>query len=130
MRNVSTRLRSRNVSTPPIIRPDLSFSKAVLTLIGISLPSARRITTGLLTTGFFVSIVDFRAQVDSQMLARKTSQQGRPIASDAETPVIFSAARLKNVIRHSGSTVNTPSAMLFKIISVCGDKVDSTRLSL
>jgi len=40
-------------------------------------------------------------------------------------PVIFSAARLKNVIRHSASTVNTPSAILFKMISVCGDRVDS-----
>jgi hypothetical protein len=58
------------------------------------------------------------------MLARKTSQQGRPNASCAEMPVISSAARLKNVIRQSRSMVKTPSAMLFKMISVCGDRVD------
>ena len=47
----------------------------------------------------------------------------RPIASLRDTPVITSAARLNDVMRHSLSTVNTPSEMLSKIASVglaCG----------
>jgi hypothetical protein len=45
------------------------------------------------------------------MLARKTSQQRLPTASSRLTPVIRSAARLNDVIRHSRSTVKTPSLM-------------------
>ena len=44
------------------------------------------------------------------MLDSKTSQQGRPITSSRRTPVICSAALLKKVMRHSASTVRTPSA--------------------
>jgi hypothetical protein len=40
------------------------------------------------------------------------------MASLREMPVISSAARLKDMMRHSWSTVKTPSDMLSKMISV------------
>jgi hypothetical protein len=40
------------------------------------------------------------------------------MASERDTPVIASAARLKDVMRHSRSTVNTPSEMLSRMSSV------------
>ena len=46
----------------------------------------------------------------SQMSAWNTSEQRRPIACSAGTPVIRSAALLNEVIRQLQSTVNTPSA--------------------
>jgi hypothetical protein len=52
------------------------------------------------------------------MLERKTSEQRRPIASVRDTPVISSAARLNDVMRHIMSTVKTPSEMLSSIASV------------
>jgi len=52
------------------------------------------------------------------MLERKTSEHRRPTASLRDTPVISSAARLNDVMRHSISTVNTPSEMLSRIASV------------
>jgi hypothetical protein len=58
-------------------------------------------------------------QLLSQMLALKTSQQYRPMASRFEIPVIASAALLKEVILRSMSMVKTPSAMLSSMISVC-----------
>jgi hypothetical protein len=52
------------------------------------------------------------------MLDRNTSEQRRPMASLRGMPVISSAARLKDVMRHSASTVKTPSEMLSRIASV------------
>jgi hypothetical protein len=52
------------------------------------------------------------------MLERKTSEQRRPMASVRDTPVMVSAARLKDEMRHSRSTVNTPSDMLSRMASV------------
>jgi len=52
------------------------------------------------------------------MLERNTSEQSLPIASCLSTPVISWAARLKEVILHSGSTVKTPSEMLSRMASV------------
>jgi len=52
------------------------------------------------------------------MLDLKTSEQKLPIASFRFTPVISSAARLKDVISQFSSTVNTPSEMLSKIAEV------------
>jgi hypothetical protein len=52
------------------------------------------------------------------MLERKTSEHRFPRASPRATPVISSAARLNDVMRHSGSTVKTPSEMLSKMASV------------
>jgi len=49
------------------------------------------------------------------MLSWKTSQQRRPIASSLDTPVISSAARLKEVIDQFSSTVQTPSTIESKI---------------
>jgi len=54
----------------------------------------------------------------SHMLERNTSGQSRPIASFRDIPVISSAARLNEVIRHSRSTVKTPSEILSRIASV------------
>ena len=51
----------------------------------------------------------------SQMSAWKTSKQRLPIALDAATPVIFSAAGLKLVITRSLSTVKIPSAIELNI---------------
>jgi hypothetical protein len=58
------------------------------------------------------------AQSVSHMLARNTSEQRRPRASVRPMPVMSSAARLNDVIRHSASTVNTPSEMLSRMMSV------------
>jgi hypothetical protein len=54
----------------------------------------------------------------SHMLERNTSEQNRPMASLREVFVIFSAARLNEVMRHSRSTVKTPSEMLSRMASV------------
>ena len=54
----------------------------------------------------------------SHMLDRNTSEQSRPMASLRGIPVISSSARLKDVMRHSASTVKTPSEMLSRIASV------------
>jgi len=56
-------------------------------------------------------------QLDPHMLDLNTSEQHCPIASLRGTPVISSAARLKNEMRQSGSTVKTPSEMLSRIAS-------------
>jgi hypothetical protein len=47
-----------------------------------------------------------------------TSEQRLPIASLRGTPVIFSAAQLKDVMHHPASTVKTPSEMLSRMVSV------------
>jgi hypothetical protein len=52
------------------------------------------------------------------MLERKTSEHRFPTASRRETPVIFSAARLNEVMRQSNPTVKTPSEMLSRMASV------------
>ena len=52
------------------------------------------------------------AQVSPQMLEWKTSLHDWPMAFSLDQPVIFSAARLKEVIFQLRSTVNTPSATL------------------
>jgi hypothetical protein len=49
-------------------------------------------------------------------LLPKTSEHDRPIASSFDTPVIFSAALLNDVIVHSKSTVKTPSSILSNMI--------------
>jgi hypothetical protein len=71
----------------------------------------------MFTRGRPVDNVFFSAQAFSQMLVRNTSQQGRPVASIRRTRVIFSAARLKEVICQSRSTVKTPSLMESRIVS-------------
>ena len=50
------------------------------------------------------------------MSAWKTSEHRLPIALTSDTPVMRSAALLKEVMRQSLSTVNTPSAMELKIV--------------
>jgi hypothetical protein len=65
--------------------------------------------TVVLTTGFWVAMACFKAQEPSHIVARNTLLHRCPIASSREIPVIFSAARLKVVMRQSPSTVNTPS---------------------
>jgi len=52
------------------------------------------------------------------MLDLNTSEQRRPTASERGTPVITSAALLKEVMRHFRSMVKTPSEMLSRIVSV------------
>ncbi|XPS90431.1 uncharacterized protein Dvar_84500 [Desulfosarcina variabilis str. Montpellier] len=71
------------------------------------------------TIGLPVARVCFIGQAVSQMLVRKTSPQGRPIASMLRTRVIFSAARLKEVISQFKSTVKTPSLIEFRMVSWC-----------
>ncbi|OPZ89153.1 MAG: hypothetical protein BWY73_01557 [candidate division TA06 bacterium ADurb.Bin417] len=117
-RRASTSLRSRKVSAPPIVRPRLSLRTAVETLIGMRLPSAFMMYPDFPMIGLPVFRVFWSAQLASHMLQRKTSEQRRPTASRRGTPVIFSAARLKEVIRHSLSTVKTPSEMLSRMDSV------------
>jgi len=68
--------------------------------------------------GFPVVKVCSRAQSAPHRLHRKTSEQRRPIASERPTPVMSSAARLKDVMSQSMSTVKTPSEMLSRITSV------------
>ena len=73
-------------------------------------------------TGFPVSIVYRKAQTSPHMLALKISLQGRPIASERETPVISSAARLKQVMCPAASIVKTPSVMLLSTASNRADE--------
>ena len=47
----STRLRSRKVSTPPVVAVGIFFSRAVEMLIGSRLPDASRMLTVVFTTG-------------------------------------------------------------------------------
>ena len=98
--------------------PCSSRKRAVETLIGMRCPSALTMKAALLTTAAPVCMVCRRAHSASHMLARNTSEQRRPMASSRATPVICSAPRLKEVMRHSGSTVNTPSEMLSRMESV------------
>ncbi len=88
-------------------------------LIGTGEPSLRTIAISSFTIGSPVSIVRRSTQAVSQIVALKTSAQMRPIASSRGMPVICSAALLKEVIRQSRPTVNTPSAMLSRMMSVC-----------
>ncbi len=48
---------------------------------------------------------------------RRLQQHGLPMACWRLTPVICSAARLKEVIRHGQSTVNTPSLIESRMIA-------------
>ena len=91
--------------------PLASLSIAVDMRTGIRSPAALVMWAVAVTMGLPVASVPLRAHARSQMLARKTSRQGRPMASCLRTPVIRSAARLNVVIRQSGSTVKTPSLM-------------------
>jgi len=121
------------VEDPPARHSDLSTIDVILTsaaqIPAQHLLSACGLTKGLdfvrhiehLAEEFFmrpVFSVFCRAQSAPHMLERKTSAQRRPSASLRGTPVIFSAARLNEVTRHSPSTVNTPSDMLSKIAFV------------
>ena len=82
------------------------------------MPSDLTISISLLTIGSPVSIVRRSAHALSQIVALKTSAQSRPTASSRGMPVISSAARLNEVMRQSGPTVKTPSAMLSSMMSV------------
>jgi hypothetical protein len=116
-------LRSRKVSAPPMIRPAVSLSRAVDTLTGMRTPSPSTIKPDLLITGSPVARVCFMAQSTSHMLARKTSEQGRPMASFLGMPVICSAARLNSEMRHFSSMVNTPSEMLSRITAAASGEI-------
>ena len=115
-RKSSSTLMSRKVSTAPSNTPFLSRNRAVEILMGNLRPSASIICTFLLTIGSPVFIVARRQQLFSQMSALRTSLHSWPMASSLGTPVIFSAARLKDVIRQSLLTVKTPSAMESRMI--------------
>ena len=93
------------------------------TLIGMRAPFAWMMNAALPMTRWPFSIVWRNAQSFPHMLQRNTSAQGRPRASARDTPVISSAARLKDVMRQSRSTVNTPSEMLSRIASVSASAV-------
>jgi len=114
----STTLKSRKVSAPPMMRPPSSLSKAVETLTGMRRPSPSTMKAERLMTGAPVRMVFLTAHSVSHMLARKTSEHGRPMASRRGIPVISSAARLNEVMRQAASTVNTPSEMLSRIAAV------------
>ena len=81
-------------------------------------------------TGAPVLRVRRSAQWASHMLERNTSMQSRPIASRRGTPVISSAARLNEVMRHVSSTVKTPSEMLSRMAPVGAPIPVSFRLVL
>src|SRR5690554_3676441 len=95
--------------------PDSSLRIAVETLIGAVIPDFLTIRIILLTHGFPLLIVFFNKQSRSHTSAWNTSQHLLPIAISRGTPVIFSAALLKDVIFQSLSTVKTPSAMESRI---------------
>jgi len=103
---------------PCCAEAELALRRAVDMLIGTRSPSELTMNMDWLTTGSPVSTVCLREQWLSQILALKTSQHCLPTASSFFMPVIFSAARLNDVIFHSESTVKTPSAMLSSIILV------------
>lgn len=110
--------RSRNVSTPPATTPEASRQTAVEMLTGTFSPSASTRNPVLPTTGLPVRSVSRKEHPGPHMLERNTSEHGRPTASARATPVISSAARLNEAIRHCASTVNTPSEMLSRMASV------------
>ena len=86
--------------------------------MGMRVPSASMMKPDRPITGLPVFRVRRSAHSASHMLERNTSGQSRPIASFRDIPVISSAARLNEVIRHSRSTVKTPSEILSRMASV------------
>ena len=118
-RSSSTCRRSWKVSTPPMIRPS-SLRRGVAEIrMGIWLPSTSMMYATGPVAGPSISRALRSAHALSQMFARKTSRQGRPTASSRRIPVISSAARLKDMIRQSRSTVKTPSPRESRITSRC-----------
>ncbi len=109
--------KSLNVSTPPTISSLLFLKIAVLTLMGIVVPSLLIILTCLPVILFFVLKVFPRIQPFSQQVERKISKHFDPRASSFVNPVILSAAALNQVIFQSLSTAKAPSTMLSRIIS-------------
>ncbi len=82
------------------VNSNFSFNSDVDTPMGISFFSEVTIEVDVLTKDLPSFMVLFRAQSPSHILERKTSQQYLPMASLRGMPVIISAARLKDVIRH------------------------------
>ena len=80
-------------------------------LMDLRVPAASSITTFFPSTGFPDRMVWCSAHRPSQMLARRISLHGMPMARARGVPVIFSAALLKEVIRNDLSTVKTPSVI-------------------
>ena len=110
-------LRSRKLSTPPMILPWRSRKGEALIERGIRFPSRLTMWMDLLDRCRSCSMQAFKAQAPSHMEDWKTSRHLRPMASAAGIPVMAVAARLKKVTVQSRSTVKTPSARLSMIAS-------------
>ena len=123
LRSSSTRVRSRKDSTPPTTLPSWLRSRAVLTLMDTFLRKEVWMFTCLFTSGEPVAMVSLRAQEPSQMSALKTFQHCWPRASSGVMPMISAAARLKDVMRKSSSTVKTPSLMESRIVRRSRERV-------
>ena len=115
LRRASSWRRSRKVSTPPTSWPSGPCSRLVDTLTGRRLPSASTISIRRQWMASPRSMVSRRAQCPSHTEARKTARQGWPMASERGIPVMVSAARLNEVMRHCALTVNTPSVIASRI---------------
>ncbi len=110
-------VKSRKVSTPPMTPPSLPLRGAALMDTGTFSPSGRTMKMDLLESWMSLARQASRAHSPSHRLERKTSQHLQPTASSRGMPVMRSAAALKEVMVHSRSTVNTPSAMESRMAS-------------
>ena len=77
----------------------------------------------MFSIGSSVLRVSFSAHLLLQISVLKMSKQCLFIASDAVNPVIFSAARLKEVILQLLSVVNIPSLILLNIILLSSSSI-------
>ena len=93
----------------------MSRRTAAETLMGMRAPRASTTKTEALTAGSPLSRTPLITQASAQIFARSTSLHRWPMASSRRMPVIFSAARLKELMRQSRSTVKTPSLIESRI---------------
>ena len=100
---------SWKVSTPPMILSCLILQQGGADADGDAFLVGPVDIHRHVETGTRVSMVRRSMQPVSHTSARNTSKHGLPRACARGIPVIFSAARLKEVMRQSISTVNTPS---------------------
>ncbi len=118
LRSSSKPLRTEmSLKTPirPVTFPRPSLSIDALQIIGTVLPSLRVITNSRFSVFLSVWVTSVRGQSVLHVGLLKTSLQCIPIASEAESPVIFSAAALKYSILPDSSVTKRPSGRLSRI---------------
>ena len=113
-------LTSRNTMTAPAAFPARSWMGATESSIGVSVPSRRTRTefAGRCTVRSLPMAISMGLGITSRVEAsriRKTSAMGRPAASWADQPVIFSATRLTNVMFPATSVLATASPMQLRV---------------